>query len=168
MKKEEIEENVIENDEVVKNTENQLMVSNDFNSLQRKSKSDTKIFTNITDNKIIFNLENNCDYKINDCKGEIIRVKQVLIKIIETPLENPEIDSETGEIIKDKESKMITILIDDNGKSYVTGSKLFTLAFIKYINMFGFAKMEGEGETIKITERGLKNSSNMALSFELV
>lgn len=160
---EEVEE--MKENEVVETTQ-ELMVQ-DVSQIKTRSKSNRKIFTNITDQKKIFNLENSIDYKINDCKGEKIRVKEILIKIIETPLENPEIDEQTGEIIKEKDVKMITILIDDNEKSYVTGSKLFTLQFIDYINMFGMAKID-EGLDIEITEKSLKNSSNMALAFKLV
>lgn len=143
-----------------------LMIK-DFGEMEASaSRSKTNVFTTITDSKVIFNLENTCDYKINDCKGETIRVKDVLIKVIETPLAEPEVNEETGEV-KDKEYKKVCILIDDNGKTYVTGSKMFTNQMMRYINMFGVKPIE-DGLEIKIVERAIKNSSNKSLGFELV
>ena len=152
--------------EVMEGNENQELMVKDFSEMSQKTNVKRDIFTNITDQKKIFNLENTCDYKINDCKGEMIRVKEVLIKRIEKPLTEPEVD-ENGEIIKEKEVKLITILIDDNNKSYVTASKMFTMQMMNYINMFGLESIE-QGLEIKIIERAVKNSSNKALGFELV
>ena len=144
-----------------------LMIK-DFNEMEGvASRSKTNVFTTITDSKTIFNLENTCDYKVNDCKGEVIRVKDVLIKVIETPMAEPEINEETGEVVRDTEYKKVCILIDDEGKSYVTGSKMFTNQMIRYINMFGIQDIE-DGLEIRIVERAVKNSANKALGFELV
>lgn len=152
-----------ENMEEVKETG--LMIK-DFNEMENvSSRSKTNVFTTITDNKTIFNLENTCDYKLNDCKGEVIRVKDVLIKVIETP--KTDVNEETGEVVRDTEYKKVCILIDDEGKSYVTGSKMFTNQMIRYINMFGIQDIE-EGLEIRIVERAVKNSANKALGFELV
>lgn len=148
-------------------TENNELIVSDFGEMQSQSKTKRKIYTTIEDNKQIFNLENSCDFKINDCKGEKIRVVDVLIKINEKPLEEPVINDETGEIIKDKDVSMVTILIDDNNKSYVTGSKIFTMQMINYIRMFGLDTIK-EGLEIKIIEKAVKNSANKALGFELV
>lgn len=143
-----------------------LIVKN-FGEMEASAgRSKTNVFTTITDSKVIFNLENTCDYKINDCKGEVIRVKDVLIKVIESPLAEPYEDEETGAII-DKEFKKVCILIDDNGKSYVTGSKMFTNQMMRYINMFGVKSIE-EGLEIKIVEKSVRNSNNKSLGFELV
>ena len=143
-----------------------LMIK-DFGDLEANTgRSKTNVFTTITDSKVIFNLENTCDYKINDCKGEVIRVKDVLIKVIESPLAEPYEDEETGNII-DKEYKKVCILIDDAGKSYVTGSKMFTNQMMRYINIFGVQSIE-KGLEIKIVEKAVRNSNNKSLGFELV
>ena len=147
-------------------TKNELMIK-DFGEMPSKARSKTDVFTTLTDAKTIFNLDNSCDYKLNDCKGETIHVVDVLIKLIETPLDEPILNEETGEIVQDKEYKKITILIDDNGKSYVTASKMFTNQIMRYINLFGIQNIK-EGLDIKIVERAVKNSSNKALGFELV
>lgn len=148
-------------------TENNGLIVSDFGEMQNQTNTKRKIYTTIVDTKVIFNLENSCDYKINDCKGEKIRVTDVLIKINEKPLKEPIIDEETGEVIKDKEVSMVTILLDDNKKSYVTGSKIFTMQMINYIRMFGLETIK-EGLEIAIIEKSVKNSPNKALGFELV
>lgn len=154
--------------EEVKKEETGMTTVSGFNEVARTSKTNCYIETNITDEKKIFNLDSHVDNKLNDCKGESIRVKEVLIKTFEKPLEEPIINEETGEILKDKEYKRVCILIDDNGKSYVTGSSIFTMQMLKYIRMFGTEKMENEGLEIKIIETPVKNSSNKALGFELL
>ena len=143
------------------------LIIKDFGQMESvASRSKINVFTTIKDPKVIFNLENECDYKINECKGELIRVKGVLIKVIETPLAEPEVSEETGEV-RDKEYKKVCILIDDNNKSYVTGSKMFTNQMMRYINIFGVKSIE-DGLEIKIVEKAVKNSNNKSLGFELV
>ena len=101
---------------------------------------------------------------LNDCEGELIRVKEVLIKRYEKPMKEPIYDEETGEIIKDKEITMACILIDDNNKSYATGSKVFTIQMMRYLQMFGITN---EGFEIKIVKNKTEKG-NKALGFELV
>lgn len=155
----------MEKEKEVKKEETGLMIK-DFGELENSGRSKTNVFTTITDPKVIFNLENTTDYKINDCKGEVIRVKDILIKVIETPLAEPEVDDDNN-IVRDKEYKKVCILIDDQGKSYVTGSKMFTNQMMRYISLFGIKVIE-DGLEIKIVEKSVKNSSNKALGFELV
>ena len=145
-----------------------MTIVSGFNEVATTSQTKCNIETNITDQKKIFNLDSHVDEKLNECKGEMIRVKEVLIKTYVKPLKEPVIDEETGEIVKDKEIKRVCILIDDNNKSYVTGSSMFTLQMLKYIRMFGTETMENDGLEIKIIEVPVKNSSNKALGFELV
>jgi hypothetical protein len=157
-----------ENKEEMKKEETGMTTVSGFNEVARTSKTNCYIETNIEDQKKIFNLDTHVDQKLNDCKGEMLRVKQVLIKTYEKPLAEPVIDEETGEVLKDKEYKRVCILIDDAGTSYVTGSSMFTMQMLKYIRMFGTQKMENEGLDIKIIETPVKNSSNKALGFELL
>lgn len=138
-----------------------------FKALQKDSQTKKEMFTNITDEKLIFNLENNVDFRLNECKGERIKVKAIMFKKFTTPLEEP-ITDVNGEIVKEYESKMVTILVDDQGKSYVTASKTFGFDMQKYVLTFGTEKMESEGVDIEICEKAVKNSANKALSFKLV
>lgn len=136
--------------------EKQKLIVNNNNYEIQDSRSTQTIHTSIKDPKVIFNLDNSCDFKLNECKGQLIRVVDVLIKIIET-----KIDDEKTEF------KKITILLDDQGKSYVTASKMFTNQLLRYIQMFGIESIKN-GLEIKVIERAVKNSSNKALGFELV
>lgn len=149
--------------EVEKTNETEMSLIQDFTGLNKTSNTKANIFTNITDKKKIFNLESKVDNLLNDCEGELIRVKEVLIKKYEKPMKEPVVDEETGEMIKDKEYSMCCILIDDNNKSYATGSKIFTIQMMRYLQMFG---LTDEGFEIKIVKNKVNN--NKALGFELV
>ena len=105
---------------------------------------------------------------INDCEGELIRVKEVLIKRYEKPMKEPVVDEETGEIIKDKEFTMSCVIVDDNNKSYATGSKTFTIQLMKLLQMRSRLNKGNEPFEIKIIKKKIPNSGNKALSFELV
>lgn len=139
----------------------------DFSNIGGNSNTKTEVFTNIKDKKRIFNLENKVDALLNDCEGELIRVKEILIKRYEKLLKEPIIDDETGEVIKDKEYSMSCVIVDDNGKSYATGSKIFTIELMRYLEI---REIEEEEETfeIKIIKKEYGKNKNKALSFELV
>ena len=153
----------MENEEIIENEKfTSVSTIKDFGALQRRSNTKADIFTNITDQKKIFNLDNHVDKLLNDCENEMIRVKEVLIKRYEKPFEEPKINEETGEI-KEIEISMACILIDDQNISYATGSKVFTIQMMRYIQMFGISD---KGFEIKI----VKNQQNKgkSLGFELV
>ena len=161
MENEELKNEVLENEgkEV-----SALATVQDFSALNRSTSTQAKIFTNITDQKKIFNLDSHVDNLLNDCEGELIRVKEVLIKRYKKPMKEPIIDEETGEVIKDTETTMACILIDDDNKSYATGSKVFTIRMMRYLRMFGITD---EGFEIKIVKNKTEKG-NKSLGFELV
>lgn len=144
--------------------ENSLVVSN-FNELE-KAESTTKmsIYTTIdpSDIKTLYNLDNSsCDFKLNDCKGQAIRLKDVLIKNFDY------YKDENGEDLETPENKKITILIDDQNKTYVTASKIFAIQMLRFIARFGNDAIKN-GLDIKIVEKEIKNSKNKGLGFELI
>lgn len=153
--------------ELVVKEENNYQLS-DFSGLGRETNTNTHVFTNITDEKKLFNLENNVDYLLNDCEGETIRVKEILIKRYEKPLKEPIIDEQTGEILKDHEITMSCVLVDDNNNSYATGSKIFTIQLMRYLQMQERMNKEVETFDIKIIKKKYGKNGNNALSFELV
>lgn len=138
-----------------------------FEEMRNNSNTNCQIYTNITDKKKLFNLESKVDNLLNDCEGEMIRVKGVLLKIYKKPMKEPIINEETGEIEKDTETTMSCVLLDDNGKSYATGSKMFAIQLMRYIQNWGMAEFE-DGLEIKIVKNKMSNSNNKALGFELV
>lgn len=144
------------------------LIVSDFNEMTaNRNGSNRKIYTTIEDTKQLFNLETSCDFRINDCKGEKIKLVDLVIKINEKKMKEPIVDEETGEIIKDTERSIVTILIDEEGKSYVTASKMFGMQMMNYVGMFGLDSIKA-GLEIRICERSVKNSNNKALAFELV
>lgn len=156
----------LENEEM-KNEEVALTNVQDFGSLQTQTDTTADIFTNIKDKKQIFNLNSNVDFLLNDCVGEKIRVKDVLIKRYLKPLKEPVVDDVTGEIIKDHEMTMSVVLVDTEGKSYATGSKVFGIQIMQYLQMFA-TKQGFDPFEIMIIKKAIKGSSNKALGFELV
>lgn len=164
------EEEKIENE-----NEEGLVVTNNFESMiesSNNSNTDKTVVTNIKDVKKLFNLENKVDHLLNDCEGETIRVKEVLIKRYLKPMKDPVINEETGEILKDTEMTMSIVLVDDHDESYATGSKTFGIQLLRY---FDLAKRIGtlkngdfEPFEIKIVKQKVQNSNNKALGFELV
>ena len=140
----------------------------DFGWIGRNSSTKTQVFTNITDRKKLFNLENKVDEMLNDCVDEMIRVKDVLIKTYEKPMKEPLVDEETGEILKDKEYSMSCVIVDDNGKSYATGSKMFTMQLMRFLQMEEQLGEKPETFDIKIIKKKVGENGNKALSFELV
>lgn len=139
-----------------------------FDGLGGNTNTKTEVITNITDEKKMFNLENKVDELLNDCEGELIRVKEVLIKRYEKPMKEPIIDETTGEIIKDTEISMSCVIVDDNDKSYATGSKTFTIQLMKLLQMRSRLGKNNESFEIKIIKKKIAYSGNKALSFELV
>lgn len=129
-----------------------------------ESSSKMGIFTTIdpSDIKTLYNLDNgDCDFRLNDCKGQAIRVKNVLIKNFDRFLD------ENGKELEKPINKKVTILIDDQGKTYVTASKIFAIQMLRFINHFGNEAIQN-GLDIKIIEREIKGSKNKGLGFELV
>ena len=66
--------------------ENNLVVSS-VGDLINSNAVNQKVYTTIKDVKLLFNLENKVDFKLNDCKGETIKVVDYLIKVIEKNIE---------------------------------------------------------------------------------
>ena len=144
----------------------------DFSNLGGNTNTKTEVFTNIKDEKKLFNVENNVNYLLNDCEGETIRVKEILIKRYDKPLKEPIVDEETGEILKTSEITMSCVLIDDNNLSYATGSKTFTIQLMRYLQMRSRMKKDTEADNeiieMKIIKKRVGEKGNKALSFELV
>lgn len=132
----------------------------------------TQIMTQTTlqDKKEIFNIENGeCDIKLNDIVGQEITVVNIFMKRIVSDLSDDEIEinEQTGEVIKDKKVSVVTILIDKDGKRYVTASKIFAISILNLIRTFGIEDIQ-KGINIKIIKKSVTNSPNKALGFELL
>ena len=132
----------------------------------------TEIMTQTTlqDKKEIFNIENGeCDVKLNDIVGQEITVTNIFMKRIISKLKDDEIEinEQTGEVLNDKKVSVVTILIDKDGKRYVTASKIFAISIFNLIRTFGIEDIQ-KGIDIKIIKKSVTNSPNKALGFELL
>lgn len=140
-----------------------------FQGRQRRSNTTCETITNIKDEKVLYNLSTNADFKLNDCTGEKIRVKGIVINFYNKELKEPIVDEETGEI-QEFERKVSCVLLDDNGKSYATGSKTFAWQLINFIDK-GYTteeKIAEKGLEIEIIKKAISGSSNKVLGFKLV
>ena len=139
-----------------------------LSGFRRSSNVDVGTFTNVEDPKEVFNLSNNVDFKLNDCVGEKIRVKKVLIRRFVKPLDEPIVNEETGEIVKDTEMKISCVLVDEAGKSYATGSKTFTFKLVNYlVDCGGSRDLENGGVELEITKVSTP-TGNKALGFKVL
>ena len=153
--------------------ENALQVTNEstimnFSDFRNSNSTDVSTFSNIKDSKKLFNLETKVDHILNECVGEKLRIKEVLIKKFVKPLKEPVVDEETGEILKDTETKISCILIDDNDESYATGSKTFAFNMIKLLGDYEGEQLLNSGIEIEVIKVPVPNSPNKALSFKLI
>ena len=140
----------------------------DLSSFRRSGSVDVGTFTNIEDKKELFNLQSHVDFILNDCVGEKLRIKKVLIRTFDKPMKEPVVDEETGEVLKEIERSVSCVLIDESGKSYATGSKTFTYNLMNYLADFDGAKeLETTGVAIEIIKVPTP-LGNKALSFKLV
>lgn len=156
----------MDNNEMTVTNENKGIL--DFGNYGNAGDVKVETYSNIKDKKVLFNLESHVDQMLNDCVGESIRIKEVLVRKFYKPLEEPVIDSETGEIVKDTELKVSCIVIDEQGKSYATGSKTFTFDMLKLLGQYGGAEDLEKGIDIKIVKVPVGEKGNKALSFELL
>ena len=148
------------------NEETAVSVVTGFNQVAKKEGTRVKIQTTVKDVKVLFNLEEHIDFKLNDCENDEILVKNVVMKEYEKDV--PEyIDEFTGEL-KNVERKVVTIIIDEQGKSYVTASKLFAMRMLKCIELYGVDKIQNEGINIRITKSNYGDKGNKKLGFEII
>lgn len=160
----EINENVESTEIVIQEQSSSIM---SFEDLKQNSNTKMNMITNIEDKKVLYNIDNSTpDALLNDCEGEKIRVKKVLIKRYEKPMEKPVFDKATREIIKDTETSMSIMLIDDNSKTYATGSKSFGWQLIKFLR--DYQPDMNAGLEIEIVKNKVQNSKNKTLGFKLV
>ena len=158
---------------------NEMMTVNGFGSLQNSSSTKMNTLTTIERTaegiKTLYNLESaTIDQKLNDCVGEKMRIKDVVIKRFEKDLDEIEVNEdgeyfvdEAGNPVHKKELKLVTILIDETGTSYVTASKTFAIQMIRFIQQFGESSIKN-GLDIEIIKKDVQNSNNKALGFKLV
>lgn len=144
--------------------ESSIMTLKDFIDYEATT---TGTFTNINSPKEIYNLSHNVDCKLNDCAGEKLRITKVLIRRFKKELEEAKVNEATGESY-DVEFPLSCVIVDDNGKSYATGSKIFAFNLVDYIIRNGGIKdLENGGIELEIVKNPLENGRS-SLGFKVL
>lgn len=110
-----------------------------FNSGAEAFQFTTLDLTETEDKKALYNALQQCDVKVNDIKGETIEVANVYIEMKDVA----ERDEKTDEVITDENGEVVTkkhfrtILIDTEGKTYVTAAYGVYNSLKQIISIFG-------------------------------
>lgn len=145
--------------------ENALMQrqENTLNGVREENK--TKTFTTLDMTKeenidLILATQDECDYYIKDFVGKVIKTTGIFIT--EREVEN--VNEETGEVVK--YNKHVTILFDENGKSYVTGSNAFYMSLDLIMRVKGYPT-EDKPMNLEIVEKDAKEKGHKYLKVRL-
>lgn len=127
-----------------------------------------KLESTLQDKKFLFNLNDKVDYKLDDFENKEITVKDIVIKTyikesIDEKTKEIKYNNKTGEVITEK--TIVTTLIDENKKSYVTASKFFANRIKQLIECYENNMKElradlNQGIKIKIIKNEMPDNKN--------
>ena len=100
-----------------------------------------------TEKKELFNALESCDALLNDCVGQEINIKDMYVE------EKQVIDDATGEI----KTKYRTILFDENGQTYATGSYGIYNILKKIVQIYGLPENWEKPLKVKVAKRPIGN-----------
>lgn len=133
----------------------------DQNILTMSLTNNEKVFTNLKpenkrEKQQMFNMISRCDGRLNDIENQILNVVGYYIQQIVRK------DKETGE----PRNGIRTIIVTNEGESYVTMSSYFGLQFMRLVKTFGGDIKDGiKIKIIKVSKAG---SEGQILQFEIV
>ena len=107
----------------------------------------SKVAETETEKKELFNALESCDALLNDCVGQEIDIKDMYVE------EKQVIDDETGEI----KTKYRTILFDENGQTYATGSYGIYNVLKKIVQIYGLPETWEKPLKVKVAKRPIGN-----------
>ena len=107
----------------------------------------SKIAETEKEKKELFNALESCDALLNDCVGQEIDIKDMYVE------EKQVIDDETGEI----KTKYRTILFDENGQTYATGSYGIYNVLKKIVQIYGLPETWEKPLKVKVAKRPIGN-----------
>ena len=107
----------------------------------------SKVAETETEKKELFNALESCDALLNDCVGQEINIKDMYVE------EKQVIDDETGEI----KTKYRTILFDENGQTYATGSYGIYNVLKKIVQIYGLPETWEKPLKVKVAKRPIGN-----------
>lgn len=127
---------------------NQLVI---FNKETEERQMFTTCDLNKAENKAkIFNATENADVLANDCVGEELMLRDVYMEKI------PYVDDETGEA----KTKYRTILFDETGKTFATGSFGIYNTVTKILNIYGIDFLHETGLKVEIAKGSIGNGKS--------
>ena len=97
--------------------------------------------------KQLFNALETCDALLNDCVGQEIAIKDIYVE------EREITDEETGEV----RPKYRTILFDENGQTYATGSYGIFNIVKKIVSIYGLPTTWENPIKVKVSKRPIGN-----------
>ena len=133
----------MEENEIMENKENEIMLFNEV----KQNVYCSKVAETESEKKELFNALESCDVLLNDCVGEEIAVKDVYVE------EKKVVDDETGEV----KTKFRTILFDEDGKTYATGSYGIYNVLKKIFTIYGLPTSWDKPLKVKVAKRPIKD-----------
>lgn len=131
----------------MENKENEIMLFNEV----KQNVYCSKVAETESEKKELFNALESCDVLLNDCVGEEIAIKDVYVE------EKKVIDDETGEV----KTKFRTILFDEDGKTYATGSYGIYNVFKKIFTIYGLPTSWDKPLKVKVAKRPIKDGKQL-------
>ena len=107
----------------------------------------SKVAETETEKKELFNALESCDALLNNCVGQEIKIKDMYVE------EKQVIDDETGEV----KTKYRTILFDENGQTYATGSYGIYNVLNKIVQIYGLPENWEKPLKVKVAKRPIGN-----------
>ena len=107
----------------------------------------SKVAETEKEKKELFNALESCDALLNDCVGQEIDIKDMYVE------EKQVMDDETGEI----KTKYRTILFDENGQTYATGSYGIYNILKKIVQIYGLPETWEKPLKVKVAKRPIGN-----------
>lgn len=107
----------------------------------------SKVAETEKEKKELFNALESCDALLNDCVGQEIKIKDIYVE------EKQVMDDETGEI----KTKYRTILFDENGQTYATGSYGIYNILKKIVQIYGLPESWEKPLVVKVAKRPIGN-----------
>ena len=106
----------------------------------------SKVAETEKEKKELFNALESCDALLNDCVGQEIKIKDMYV-------EEKQVIDKTGEM----KTKYRTILFDENGQTYATGSYGIYNVLKKIVQIYGLPESWEKPLKVKVAKRPIGN-----------
>ena len=107
----------------------------------------SKVAESEKEKKELLNALESCDALLNDCVGQEIEIKDMYVE------EKQVVDEESGEM----KTKYRTILFDENGQTYATGSYGIFNVLKKIVGIYGLPTTWEKPLKVKVEKRPIGN-----------